>query len=972
MKKVLLFIVLPIVFVLSVLLMGVEYLKYSERMVFQESASHLSEIYSYLGKQISSVHSHYITILHQYRDELAFFSGERRNDEMVKLLVDNWRESDTFEGFYFVSRDGDMMDVDGKFRRFQLYGKLVDLMIDGKDIVADVSLPGAESLTLYGAKCEPLEYMGFTYEAVAMVFRNDTIVEMLDVNAFDGESDNYVVDENGKIILNGSSYRKEDSRFYNLFDHLTSAMDKGKEESRKIIDQIANGKRGVLEVRINGVEQYLVYSKLDISSWILVGMIESAVVNRNINSFQKATVILCVAIGMTMLLVFYLIFFYMYKRGKERQNEEIRFRDGLFDNLSRNVNQVFIIMDSGKDSVVYVTPNVYSVLGVEEEKIYSDISSLDNVGSSISIRSRLKDHSSSKEGFSWTQDYINGVDGSKKYLEATVYHTMFGSLERDVLVIADRSEDRMLRDALSASLEVAKNANNAKSNFLANMSHDIRTPMNAIVGYSTLLSHEAYSPEKVIEISKKIAFSSNHLLSLINDVLDMSKIESGKTSLNIEKVELSSVLQNIYEIVSVQVKAKGQSFKVRTQGILPDYFLADSLRLNQILLNLLSNAVKYTKSGGNISLTVEGRKGRGQNAHIRFIVADDGQGMSPEFIDTIFDPFSRERNAENSGVQGTGLGMSITKSLIDLMGGTIKVESEQNSGSVFTVDLDFAKVEDEDSRSFFLEHGITRLLIVDDEKSVCSTISRIVGEVGIQAESAYGGYEAVVRTVDAVKRGEPYDVVVVDLRMPDMDGVETVKRVRKEVGPNVPIFILSSYDMTDIEESAASAGVDILLPKPFFLSTFQHALDGYFNRNKAREVKDCDSFSGIKILIAEDNEINAEIIVELLNRIGVESTVTYDGKEVVEKFISSGPDEFDMVFMDIQMPVMDGYEAAKAIRRSSSPHALSIPIIAMTANAFEDDKRASMEAGMNAHISKPIDFESLKETILCYRRKRDC
>ena len=644
------------------------------------------------------------------------------------------------------------------------------------------------------------------------------------------------------------------------------------------------------------------------------------------------------------------------------------FRDSLFSDLSQNVNDVFVILEEKTDEVVYVTPNIDSVLGVKEEDVKKDITTIDGINVDRLIASNLMELNK-KDKISWTQEYLNNDSGETRYLEITAYHTEFGSLKRIVIVISDRSEERKLQNALSASLEIAKNANAAKSNFLANMSHDIRTPMNAIVGYSTLLIKDADDKNKVIEIGKKITYSSQHLLSLINDVLDMSKIESGRTSLNSDKVDVSEVINNISEIVLVQTKSKKQSFEIKTKGNIPPYIYADKLRLTQILLNLLSNAVKYTEKNGTISLVVEGYGNNGQTCHLRFIVSDNGQGMSSEFVEKIFEPFSRETNSMTNKIQGTGLGMSITKSIIDLMGGTIDIQSELGKGSVFTVDLIFSVPLDENDDNFFADHEITRVLVGDDEIDVTENIQSILSDAGLECDAAIGGLESVDKATRAYEDNNSYDVIILDWKMPDMDGVECVRRIRKEIGKDVPIFVLSSYDVSEIEDEAKKAGVDLFLPKPFFLSNFQRVLDTYYqNKANTEEEGNSDDFSGVKILVAEDNEINAEIITELLDSIGIKCVIAEDGLEALRVFTEESPDEFDMIFMDIQMPIMDGYESARRIRASNNTRAKSIPIIAMTANAFEDDVKASMASGMNAHISKPIDFERLKSIIKSFRR----
>ena len=724
-----------------------------------------------------------------------------------------------------------------------------------------------------------------------------------------------------------------------------------------------------LSTKIESVPYYLVSVPLEQSGWILVGMVDAGVVNKNINQLQNLTMGLGFSVSALLLVILFSIVVTSYIKTKKRQQDEIMFRDSLFSDLSQNVNDVFVILEEKTDEVVYVTPNIDSVLGIKEEDVKKDIASIDGINGDRLIASNLMELNK-KDKISWTQEYLNNDSGETRYLEITAYHTEFGSLKRIVIVISDRSEERKLQNALSSSLEIAKNANAAKSNFLANMSHDIRTPMNAIVGYSTLLIKDADDKNKIIEIGKKITYSSQHLLSLINDVLDMSKIESGRTSLNSDKVDVSEVINNISEIVQVQTKSKKQSFEIKTKGNIPPYIYADKLRLTQILLNLLSNAVKYTEKNGTISLVVEGYGNNGQTCHLRFIVSDNGQGMSREFIEKIFEPFSRETNSMTNKIQGTGLGMSITKSIIDLMGGTIDIQSELGKGSVFTVDLIFSVPLDENDDNFFADHEITRVLVGDDEIDVTENIQSILSDAGLECDAAIGGLESVDKATRAYEDNNSYDVIILDWKMPDMDGVECVRRIRKEIGKDVPIFVLSSYDVSEIEDEAKKAGVDLFLPKPFFLSNFQRVLDTYYQNkaNTEEEGNNSNDFSGVKILVAEDNEINAEIITELLDSIGIKCVIAEDGLEALRVFTEESPDEFDMIFMDIQMPIMDGYESARKIRASNNTRAKSIPIIAMTANAFEDDVKASMASGMNAHISKPIDFERLKSIIKSFRR----
>ena len=969
MLKRVLYVLLLALVVFTACYFGYAYLNNADTLIFMESASHLEEIYSYLGKYISSTNNNSFDSMHLFMTQLEYTLDSGGDDQFVSDMVSAWKENLGFKEFYFISRNGELMSIDGKYKRFDLSSSLVDLMINGRDIMTDVSMPGSDGLTLYAIKCRKHKYRSFNYEAIAVTFSNDNILDLLSISAFDSKSDNYVINGEGRIIFNGSSFRNTENRFYNVVNYLEDNSDLTNQKLLSLEKSWTEGSMITLSTKIESVPYYLVSVPLEQSGWILVGMVDAGVVNKNISQLQNLTMGLGFSVSALLLVILFSIVVTSYIKTKKRQQDEIMFRDSLFSDLSQNVNDVFVILEEKTDEVVYVTPNIDSVLGVKEEDVKKDITTIDGINGDRLIAANLMELNK-KDKISWTQEYLNNDSGETRYLEITAYHTEFGSLKRIVIVISDRSEERELQNALSSSLEIAKNANAAKSNFLANMSHDIRTPMNAIVGYSTLLIKDADDKNKVIEIGKKITYSSQHLLSLINDVLDMSKIESGRTSLNSDKVDVSEVINNISEIVLVQTKSKKQSFEIKTKGNIPSYIYADKLRLTQILLNLLSNAVKYTEKNGTISLVVEGYGNNGQTCHLRFIVSDNGQGMSREFIEKIFEPFSRETNSMTNKIQGTGLGMSITKSIIDLMGGTIDIQSELGKGSVFTVDLIFSVPLDENDDNFFADHEITRVLVGDDEIDVTENIQSILSDAGLECDAAIGGLESVDKATRAYEDNNSYDVIILDWKMPDMDGVECVRRIRKEIGKDVPIFVLSSYDVSEIEDEAKKAGVDLFLPKPFFLSNFQRVLDTYY-QNKANTEEagnNSNDFSGVKILVAEDNEINAEIITELLDSIGIKCVIAEDGLEALRVFTEESPDEFDMIFMDIQMPIMDGYESARRIRASNNTRAKSIPIIAMTANAFEDDVKASMASGMNAHISKPIDFERLKSIIKSFRR----
>ncbi len=536
----------------------------------------------------------------------------------------------------------------------------------------------------------------------------------------------------------------------------------------------------------------------------------------------------------------------------------------------------------------------------------------------------------------------------------------------------EREEEREIHNRqLAEALQAAKIASNSKTTFLSNMSHDIRTPMNAILGFTTLLAKDADDPERVREYTKKITASGQHLLGLINDVLDVSKIESGKVVLTLGEFTLKSLVSSVDAIIRPMAKEKGQSFDVSVTGIKHEYLVGDETRINQILLNLLSNAVKYTPKGGHIAFRIIGLEQRSsQYEHIRIEVEDDGYGMSPDYLKIIFDAFTRAENSTTNKIQGTGLGMAITKNIVELMGGHIDVFSEEGKGSLFRVDLELRIPERQADGQFWKQSGISRILAVDDDADCCRSIQMLMMDKGITVDAAFSGKEALELLQEASRKGESYDIILLDWKMPGMDGIETEKQIRTLISKTVPILFLTAYDGDVVRKEILHAGNCAFLAKPFFVSAFKEKIMEMQikeeDRDRSTDTEEIRSLEGMHLLVAEDNEINAEILEELLDMEGVTCEIVENGRLALERFASGEPGEFDAILMDVQMPEMNGYDATRAIRSLEREDAGEIPVIAMTANAFAEDIRDSVHAGMNAHIAKPIDMDLLKKTLNQY------
>lgn len=530
----------------------------------------------------------------------------------------------------------------------------------------------------------------------------------------------------------------------------------------------------------------------------------------------------------------------------------------------------------------------------------------------------------------------------------------------------EREREREVHNKqLAEALQAAQVASNFKTTFLSNMSHDIRTPMNAVIGFTTLLAKDAENPVKVREYTRKIMASGQHLLNLINDILDVSKIESGKMVLNLEEFALSDLISSVDAIIRPMAKAKHQKFYVEISGIRNEYFVGDETRVNQILFNLLSNAVKYTPEGGNIWFRIiELEQRSNQFEHIRIEVEDNGYGMTPEYLEIIFDAFTRAENSMTNKIQGTGLGMAITKNIVELMGGTIRVSSEVGKGSLFCIELELRIPERQMDIKFWEKSGIRKLLALDQNAEECKSIQGFMEKTGIHTEISYDSENAMRQITDSIAADEEYQVILLDWETMGTEAVRTIEEIRHMVSDEVILLLMTTDEEEGVEEGLLIPGTGIL-PKPFFGSVLKEKIQEMQEVSKGEALAETDQsdLKGLHFLAAEDNEINAEILVEILKMEGADCVIAENGKLALERFVNAAEGEFDAILMDVQMPVMNGYDATRAIRALARRDAKMVPIIAMTANAFAEDERDALEAGMNVHVAKPIDIAMLKKAI---------
>ncbi len=806
---------------------------FMEHTIYEESTAHLTEIYHQANQTLYNKVSLNWGVMRMW----APYLESAQSDADVCSFLAQAKGEYHFTDFFFVSRDGSYVALDGERGYLDLGRTLSQLILEQQPIVANSVVPDKPEIMVFAVPTEKGSYQGFDYEAIAVTYNNRDLVDSLKISAFEGHGSTFAVLPDGRVVLDSSS---ADMRgVHNILAMLKNSAGFTAEQVDALQDSFASGESGNLEFSIHGVSYYMVYGSASFQNWTILGIAPKSVVNANMNRLQYTT--MAVMSGTTgMLAVAALLLVVQNNRQKLRKkDQQLLAREELFSNLSRNVDDVFLMIDTETRKVEYVSPNVQRILGLSPEAVQEDLYVLYPAGDD-SGASRLENLMQMEQGVQqeWEREFVNQETGEPRYIHVTGFINDVQGARKCIVDLSDRTGEHQTTLAVEAALEVAEKASKAKTDFLSNMSHDILTPMNAIIGITTLMKNELHQPEKLAEHLGKLETSGRLLLGIINDILDMSRIESGKTTLNIEKTNLPQQVSQLDSIIRQQASQRRQTFTVENH-VQHENVLADPNRLNQVLMNILSNAVKYTPQGGHIRLDVEELTHTEHYAKYRFVVQDDGIGMSEAYQKTLFEPFTREEKSGTNRVQGTGLGMAITKSIVDLMGGTIHVESAPGKGSRFEVVL----------------------------------------ELPIDAEA---------------------------------DKVQTASALPEEDEAVSPL-------------------------------------------------------SGMKFLCAEDNAINAEILEMLLETKGASCTICSNGQEIVDAFASVKPGEYDMILMDVQMPVMDGLEATRRIRNGENPLGRTIPILAMTANAFLEDMQKSKEAGMDEHLSKPVDIAALEQTVKRFR-----
>ena len=826
--------------VIAALLLGIGILRcffvftdFMAHTIYEESTAHLTEIHHQANQTLYNKVSFNWGVMRMWTPYLE----RAQSDADVSAFLAQAKEEYHFTDFFFVSRDGSYITLDGEQGYLDLGRALSQLILDQQPIVANSVVPDKPEIMVFAVPTAKGSYQGFGYEAIAITYNNKDLVDSLKISAFEGRGSTFAVLPDGRVVLDSSS--ADMSGVHNILAMLKNSASFTEEQIDALQKAFAAGKSGNLEFSINGTGYYMVYGSASFQNWTILGIVPKSVVNANMNRLQYTTMAMMSGI-VGMLAVTALLLVVQSNRHKLRKkDQQLLAREELFSSLSHNVDDVFLMIDTETSKVEYVSPNVQRILGISPEAVQEDFHVLCAAGG-YNCRSRLDDLMQMERGTQqeWNREFIHQETGESRYIHVTGFINDVQGAKKCIVDLSDRTGEHQTTLAVKAALEIAEKASKAKTDFLSNMSHDIRTPMNAIIGITTLMKNELHEPEKLAEHLGKLETSGQLLLGIINDILDMSRIESGKTTLNVEKMNLPRQISQLDSVIRQQAGQRRQTLTVETH-VKHENVLGDPNRLKQVLMNILSNAVKYTPNGGHVRLEIDELTHTEHYTKYRFVVQDNGIGMSEEFQKTLFEPFAREEKSGTNKVQGTGLGMAITKSIVDLMGGTIHVESTTGKGTRFEVVLEFP----------------------------------------IDAEA------------------------------------DTVQET--QVPPE--------------EEETASP------------------------------------LSGMKFLCAEDNAINAEILEMLLEANGASCTICSNGQEIVDAFASVKPGDYDMILMDVQMPVMDGLEATRRIRSSENPLGKTIPILAMTANAFLEDMQKSREAGMDEHLSKPVDISALEQTVKRFR-----
>ncbi len=921
--------------------------------------------------------------------------SDLESEETLQEFLGKVKKLYGIDRFALVNENGIVYTEHDTTSGFSKYSFLSEELTE--PVISTANLHGAKKQVILAAPVENVDFMGSQIKVCFVQINIDEMISSMTLQTGDNETYCGLYHHNGESLTNNDfgNFKAEN----NLLTILENAQIDEKFSYEQMENDFITGNPGQISFNYLGSRQDLCYVPVEGTNWMLTILIGDNVISDQISSISsgmmKRSITQIILTVVVMLGVFMVLIHQSRKSARilleqeKADGDKIRAAFAQVERQQMAMENIHAAMGSGLWSMEFDEKGEMAsctwsevfrkMVGYESKEAFPDrIESWADLLYEEDKEWVLKEYWDTVKDYTGEKTYDVEYRLLTRHAGVRWFHAA-GRLSRRedgspitfVGLFVDIDDEKKMEERLRKqkvdledALAAAQHANRAKTVFLNNMSHDIRTPMNAIIGFTSLAA--THLDNKDQDYLSKITTSSNHLLSLINDVLDMSRIESGKVKIEEKETSLPEVMHDLKTIVQSDIASKQLDFYIDTADVVNENILCDKLRLNQILLNLLSNAMKFTKPGGIVSVRILQKEYAPAGwAAYEFQVKDTGIGMSKEFLAHVFEPFERESTSTISGIQGTGLGMAITKNIVDMMGGKISVVSEEGKGTIFTVALKFRTCSGTVRQEVVPELKGLRALVADDDFNTCSSVTRMLSIIGMRPDWTTSGKEAVLRVKMAGEQNDEYAAYIIDWLMPDMNGIEVVRRIRGIIGDEKPIIILTAYDWSDIEEEARKAGVTAFCSKPIFLSELREILESPFTVNKQEDTESENEifFNGKKILLVEDNEINQEIAVEILKEMGFIMDVAGDGSIAVDKVKSADYGQYDLILMDIQMPIMDGYEAARQIRALEDPILANIPIIAMTANAFEEDRKAAFDAGMNAHIAKPIDTQKLMELL---------
>lgn len=913
-----------------------------------------------------------VTMSHQNLEIMARLYGSAMPaPEVTADTLRDMSDSSFFDHVEFLSPDGVGLSADGTTvdlsdREYFQKGMNGE---SGKTVVYNSMIMNETLLIFY----TPFYYKGEIIGVLSGILRNDTLDSILTSTYFGVQPSTYLLERNGNVIYSVN----DQSRPENLLSYYKENNRLSPDDQKKLVQALNSGGSTTFNYKgVNG-DGCAYVTTLSRKEWVLLQNFPSTLNQTMAKNADSAGMVL-----EAKLLIAFLVYVVYLVIKNSMQKEQLVTKNREMSQIVNTVTQLFTrfaLVDFEKDTYEYLEDkkSMAPEKGAYSQLIqYLDSRYLPNEGNEVQMgqiitRDYIQSHLTQTVPYLQYEYQIDMGGRRWENLSVLCLKRKDGVPSQVLFAIQDvtalKEQEQQIRLALRNASEAAEAANRAKSDFLARMSHDIRTPMNAIMGMTAVAAMHLDDQERLTDCLGKITISSRHLLALINDVLDMSKIESGKVVLSEEPFSMADMVESILTIIQAQVNEKQQQLKVHISDIRHEKVIGDTLRLRQIFVNILGNAVKFTPEGGIITFSIrECDSGIHGIGCYEFVCEDTGMGMSQEFIKTIFDPFTRSRNSVSQNIEGTGLGMSITRSIVRMMDGDIQVDSTLGQGSKFTVRIHL-KLQEQEAEGIE-ELANLNILVADDDEASCISACEILAGIGMNACWVSDGDAAVRRTLEAQRTGQDFAAVILDWKMPGKDGIETAKEIRREVGDHIPIIILSAFDWSEVEAQAREAGIQAFIEKPLFRSRLIYALKSVLAENaesRNLEVTELEeaNFQGKRVLLVEDNELNREIAGELLSFLGVEVEEAWDGQMAVDMVKKSPFFYYDLIFMDIQLPIMNGYDAARNIRGLEREDTKKVPIVAMSANAFSDDIREAEESGMNDHVAKPVEVSRLMEAL---------